>query len=413
MRNEWRSNLWLAIEFLIVSVVLWYCVDRLADFIRIYNEPRGHDISHVYKITPGRISDMESDRPDYECAAELLERIRRRPEVESAAMSRSSTPYCGSSNGIWIWNNDTVSPVYSCSNNIHRWIQPDFFKVYRISGLRGETPEQLAEILRPGLNVFGACQGLFVDSCGSALNAVDYIGQKFEMSGYPDHTLAAVTPVMKRFDSDRLVEAEKGCWDMMVDHALHCANEISVRVKPDMDTPSFIDDLMDDSESQLRVGPYFIMKVERMTDLRHSVQMKWTIDNRNYIVGIIFLMVNIFLGLLGTFWFRIQMRTPDIAILKVVGATRGDIFRRLICEGLIILIIVTPFALLCDWLLFDNGFLNLPAYAGSFYAYDYIRQLLIMPLITFLLLALMLIAGIYFPARRAMNLAPATALRSE
>lgn len=27
IKNEWRSNLWLALEMLIVSVVLWFLVD--------------------------------------------------------------------------------------------------------------------------------------------------------------------------------------------------------------------------------------------------------------------------------------------------------------------------------------------------------------------------------------------------
>lgn len=27
IRNEWRSNIWLCVELLVVSVVLWYIVD--------------------------------------------------------------------------------------------------------------------------------------------------------------------------------------------------------------------------------------------------------------------------------------------------------------------------------------------------------------------------------------------------
>ena len=29
MKNEWRSNLWLALELLVVSVVMWYIIDLL------------------------------------------------------------------------------------------------------------------------------------------------------------------------------------------------------------------------------------------------------------------------------------------------------------------------------------------------------------------------------------------------
>ena len=29
IKNEWRNNLWLALELLVVSVVMWYVVDYL------------------------------------------------------------------------------------------------------------------------------------------------------------------------------------------------------------------------------------------------------------------------------------------------------------------------------------------------------------------------------------------------
>lgn len=35
IKNEWRSNLWLALEMLIVSVVLWFVVDYF--YVTIYN----------------------------------------------------------------------------------------------------------------------------------------------------------------------------------------------------------------------------------------------------------------------------------------------------------------------------------------------------------------------------------------
>ncbi len=413
MRNEWRSNIWLVIELLIVSIVLWFCIDRIVDYVSVLNEPRGHDISHVYKITVGNTGTNESTRPGFEDMNELIERIRRRPEIEAAAYSYGSTPYNGILNGAWVYNNDSVNSIYNTGNTIRRWVEPDFFKIYRIGGVRGESPEQLAEILRPGIQVFGAGEGLLVDKDGNVLNTVDYIGQQFELNGYPDHTLAAVTPQMKRFDYDKLQFSPRTCWDIMVPFATTNANELSVRVRANMDSPSFISNLMNDSESRLRVGSFFIMKVESMADLRRSTQMSWTINNRNYIIGAAFLLFNIFLGVLGSFWYRTRMRVPDIAVLKVFGATNANIFRRFIGEGLLLLGIATPLAIFCEWLLLRYGLVKLPAEFGSFLTFNAIRQLAVIPALTCLLLALIIIAGISVSARRAMKIAPATALRSE
>jgi putative ABC transport system permease protein len=122
----------------------------------------------------------------------------------------------------------------------------------------------------------------------------------------------------------------------------------------------------------------------------------------------VFLLVAVFLGFLGSFWFRTQQRVPEIALRKVNGATQWQIFRRLISEGLIMLlistIIFTPiyFYLVnvvgasIENFIFDNNSVNFVAYV-----------------ITLLILAAMIIAGIWFPARKAMKVEPANALKEQ
>lgn len=46
IRNEWRSNLWLCLELLIVSVVLWYIVDYFYVSKTLYSRPLGFDVEH-------------------------------------------------------------------------------------------------------------------------------------------------------------------------------------------------------------------------------------------------------------------------------------------------------------------------------------------------------------------------------
>ena len=41
IRNEWRGNVWLALELLVVSVVMWYIIDMLYCRAATYLEPRG------------------------------------------------------------------------------------------------------------------------------------------------------------------------------------------------------------------------------------------------------------------------------------------------------------------------------------------------------------------------------------
>ena len=96
VRNEWRSNLWLALELLVVSVVMWYIIDLLYCRLATYMEPRGFDTEHCYLITMGVLTDKSPDYIPYsdthkqtDEVRELVERLRRRPEVEAVSLSQN------------------------------------------------------------------------------------------------------------------------------------------------------------------------------------------------------------------------------------------------------------------------------------------------------------------------------------
>lgn len=403
MRNEWRGNLWLMFELLLVSVVLWFCLDYLVEDFMIRTEPRGHDIRHTYLVRFGS-NGIDSDRPAVEEIDEFVNRIRRRPEVEVAALSHNSIPYTGSMSNARMWDQDTINPVFV--TGIHRYVQSDFFRVFRLRGVRGESPEQLAEILRPGINVVGVTGKALVDSLGRPVNAVNLIGHLFNLNGWRDHTLAVVTEPMKRFDSDALSSpwGGTGLFDMMSYPALPSANELSVRVYEDMDDGSFAEKLMLNAES-INVGRYFIMNVNSFDDIRRCAQAAWNSERRNMVTGLVFLIVNIFLCLLGTFWFRTQQRTCEIAVHKINGATSTQIMWRLVGEGLILLLLVTPLAIATDWLLVNVGMVPNSTFSMT--------QHMLVAAGTTLLMVVMIAVGIWFPAYRARRISPALALKSE
>ncbi len=100
IKNEWRSNLWLVTELLLVSVVLWYIVDYMYVQTSIYNEPRGFDISHCYLVQMGRLTDKspdfipnQTDEEKRQDIKELLSRLQHRPDIEAAGLGQNSYPY--------------------------------------------------------------------------------------------------------------------------------------------------------------------------------------------------------------------------------------------------------------------------------------------------------------------------------
>ena len=141
IRNEWRSNLWILIELLIVSVVMWFITDFFYVRITDYYRPKGFDISHCYlisinKLTPNSPDFNPADTLEKKDIAELLSRLQHRPEVEAASLSQNSYPYNGSNSSSPI-SYDTIRAGYD-RMIIRRRVTPDFVKVFRYEGANGE-----------------------------------------------------------------------------------------------------------------------------------------------------------------------------------------------------------------------------------------------------------------------------------
>ncbi len=405
MRNEWRSNLWLAVELLIVSVVMWYICDYIYVRLANYYDERGFEIDHCYLLD---FAELTSQSPDYvpyntwEVAQAdkraLLERLSRRPEIEAAAYSNNSRPYTGSNSGIGM----QVDTLYSSGYLIRRLVTPDYLRVYRYRGVNGETPEELAEMLArdevlPSRSV--------MDHYGKD-KMIEYVGHEAYLDGdtVTPYRIGAVIEKIRyqdweEWNSTRTV--------VMLMNDLDYANELSVRVKDNMDN-NFAETLMKDADKDLRVGNFYIRDVKSLSDLRDNFQRSSTITIRNYLTGMGFLMLNVFLGLLGTFWFRTQQRVKEIAVRKVSGATRRTIFQRFITEGILILSLVTIPAIALDFWIAKSGlnsWLN-----GEFFQWG---RLLACAAMSYIIILIMIVVGISLPANRAMKTEPAQALHDE
>ncbi|RGX83061.1 ABC transporter permease [Bacteroides intestinalis] len=404
IKNEWLSNLWLALELLVVSVVMWYVVDYLYTRAATYLEPRGFNIEHCYLIELGELTPKSPDytpnktRDDTHAdITELLERLRRRPEVEAVSLSQNSYPYNGSNSTDLVRYDTLQSPGWT----IRRMVTPDFVRVFRYQGTRGETPEQLAEMLERG--EFLASDNLYRKY---DRKLTEFVGKRFQLFGDTTKTyqLGAALQNVRYHDYD---QARSSYCFLAKQSFYYVGLELCVRVREGQDN-NFITKLKEDSESQFRIGNLFISEIRSFHDIRRNFQQAWTNDIRNYVMGMGFLLLNIFLGLLGTFWFRTQQRRSEIALHKAHGATDGAIFRRLLSEGLLLLAVVTPIALVIDW---NLAHLELNSWRnGTTLEWD---RLLLCAGISFVLMALMIAIGIGIPARKAMKVQPAEALHDE
>ena len=389
--HEWRSNLWLVVELIIISVVLWYIGDHLAVVTDIRTSPLGLDTEHTFLVStsyscegsatyvkPQTAGDTDSVATPQELYLadqdQLMNRLRELPGVVALAMSNGS-PYTYNYNGYPMMMDDNPTDDFEKCARPNTWhVMSDFPLVFNLHGIGGETPEQLADILREGKILVTES---FCGQVGFDGTPRELINRKIRFYGSSEVlTIGAVIPNQRRNEYEPTAMAFA-----FIGRDNGSSGNLFLRTATDNDDE-------------------FIAAFRRdLAKMRGG----------NMYVCMGFLMLTVFLGLLGTFWFRTQQRVKEIAVRKVSGATNGGIFMRQMSEGLILLCAATFPALAIDYVLEANSLASSADYRPD----GWVAWWLLGALGVFVTMALMIVAGIWFPARKAMKVEPAEILRGE
>lgn len=401
MLTEWRSNIWLVIELLIVVLLLQIICSCLYYLYSLYEHDNGYDLNDVYIASLDRLDKECEDYSPYDSVHSpitdidlLLTNMRANPYVEIVATGNwNSVPYQYSYSGASIELLGNKDAQY---NGNMRQGSPEMMQVFRIKGVNGETPEELAEILEHNDIIISPYDnpteqipdfGIFAGK--DVVNSRDSLQQ---------YHVGAIAYGLRRNDFEPL--SQRG-----VIYKKAKRSDVSyllIRVKPNMGN-KFTESL---TALDMQAGNLFIYSLESAENMRDSAQLEFYQIIRNFAISAIFIMMVIFLGFLGSFWFRTQQRSGEIAIRKVNGATNFDIYKRFFAEGLILLSVPFIFTIPLTYWIITNGFLdeiglpvsaNIPVIAGL--------------IMTIVILAVLIIAGIYAPAHKATRIDPAITLK--
>lgn len=413
MRREWGGNFWLVLELIIVGTVIWTITSMLAPMMRRGAQPLGLDISDVYMA---RIETKPENSPTYVAydslnhtqqseVSRLLTNLRSNPYVELAGRGEGASPYSYNYNGSWLIDiaaTQDSAKFIATQVNVRR-MTPETLRILRLQGARGETTGQLAQALERGDVILST-----TDELPDGVVAPDRMLGK-DVYFYPDsshivRTAAVMSSPVPRDDYEPRYNA-----DAIAPLQPDELGELYVRLKPGTGQ-EFIESLTADQTSAGNIYVSTWKSLERQREIVGSVQANL---RRNQIMLSVFLLAVVFMGFLGTFWFRTQQRVGEIAMRKVCGATDSQIFRRMLSEACTLLAIAAvPTALLCclihDKLLVKDG--NIERIKAMFYGYHE-WGIWTASIGTLLLMLLIIVAAIWYPARKAMKVDPASALK--
>lgn len=426
--NRWRSSLSVCLELLLVFCLAWFLLDYF--FIESYNRnlPAGRSYDRIWLVEMGLLPEnareyvaAESDSVNLPIHyAHILERLRAYPGVLRVGASHgcASLPYSPCYNGMGLRALADTSRRIGC---MAMWFDPttEFLEVFShrrttdgqvvtTSDYDWGDPRAVLITRQIERKLFGEGQA---------------VGKLITDSDDPEKSeshkrVVGVLEDVKRLDND----LPRGVLFIpnRPDYGEIPDMNYFIQVDGRMSDERFAEDFRERMSRELRMGNFFL---KRLTPYhRYKADMDYafsiTYNYRIRLSLLAFLFVNILLCVIGTFWYRIRTRRGEIGLRMAIGSGRGLVRGMLFREGIVMLAIVTPFALLIESQIMLAGLMDLPygpqmVLPDPYWPAIMPLRFLLVNIVVWLLMATAILTGIWLPASRAAKMEPAEALRYE
>lgn len=402
-------------EFILVFCLLWFCCDYMIFMAKWSSEPLGYDIKQTYLIRM-QLQDQYKKEKDFEVSPNdkllytktLTYQLEQYPGIEYISFSSGAIPWFRWAyySGHFYINGDSIHQSIPISN-----VTPDFFNVFRIKLTKGRFFDTSEADKRDEIIISPNRNGLF-GAKGKEIHPIEdikicyNIDHPYTIIGFAEKSKIA------RFEPYNSV-----IYEIIHDFYLDIStNEIAIRVNPKVDK-NFKERFMNDMKEKLNIGPYKLGSISSFEEMHKKyISNSDTTNNLKSIYSItLFLIMNIFLGLIGTFWYRTQARKAQIGLRIAMGSSRRKIKTFLYTETLILLFIAAFIGVnICininqtdlleamgipksDPTIFNTG---IKSYFINFGA-------------TFLFMATVSLLAVWYPAQKASNRPPAEALHND
>lgn len=415
--NERKANGWIIVEYIVVFCILWFCCDYLSFIIKSNNEPLGFDIDHTYEVRMAKKAQIEpeggEDIDEYALVQTFIRRVKQYPGVESVAFSNAAAPYLGSSSR---GNIMSLPDSIQLKSRI-RYVSSEFFDVFKMKVEKGRIFNWEDKAESKNVMVSGNRNGHFEYTGDDNKDMELEISKVNALYNNHSKTEYSIVGVVNPTKEDQYSPYEAGVYYPLGHEGINLWNEqIVIRVSPHAGK-DFAERFAKEMRGQLNLGSYFLTSVVPLQELKKEMLYADGITgNLNSIYAITtFLVINIFLGIVGTFWYRVQSRRGEIGTRISMGATRKNVQQMLFGETLLLLFIASFVAVNICLNIAQTNFLEaigLPkaerGQIGVGIEQDFINYF-----ITYLFLAIISLSAIWYPTRQASSVPPAEALREE
>lgn len=361
LNNLWSQraqNVWLFAELVVVCFVAWTQLDPIVVRLFYRNLPVGFDMEQLVVADVAEIKSVQDggstpeeiyDRADelFKAQAKLLkEHLLAQEGVESVSFLDDIGGYprmqqhlveqpCG---------NDTIFIPWCYFNE-----EEDFFETFGIHPVPGSPSQHEMSSSFHGIANVILTRSLAEKMFGSPEAA---IGKQMVAGWFRDgeefhHT---VVGVVEDVNADGSMYSTWMAFSAngRVGQTIH--PRIAIRVKPGVNMQRFIEEVNYHIE-EVSTEYLTISGLMPYSDVETSTyDREGEYDFNLSIATALFFLINLCLGVIGTFWMQTKRRTEESGIMRAFGATKGRIMGMFLAEG----IVLTTFSMLITCVLYIN-----------------------------------------------------------
>lgn len=426
LKNLWsrrRRNGWLLAELILVAILSWYIFDPVMVVTYERHLPLGYDADRLCMVSVGM---LPQEAPGYEPQAadsaslmqtylNLVDRARQHPDVEQATpvLSFVYPGAMGNGTSSFIAEGDSVAHT---ALFIEFLPHTHFFETYGFQSGKGSmSATQLSDLDNGDYYIMteDLLEGMFRTHI--------YRNQRCWKVNGTDTCYTAVKGTVKscKYLSDKrpvpivFMPLQNPDIRSSLDNM-----RIVVRLKEGVRMERFLHDFRSWMLRQLRIGNLYARELQSYDEINAAREFSdSTVLYRRSLSIALFFLVNLCLGVIGTFWMQTRTRREEVGVMLSYGATPHRIRLLLLGEGTALTTLATFIG--CFIYLqyaFSEG-LNTgsslmeavtPSWVDNFGLHFFFVSLMV-----YVILLLVVWIGIYIPARRISSISPTEALRDE
>lgn len=426
LKNLWsrrRRNGWLLAELILVAILSWYIFEPVMVVTYERHLPLGYDADRLCMVSVGM---LPQEAPGYEPQAadsaslmqtylNLVDRARQHPDVEQATpvLSFVYPGAMGNGTSSFIAEGDSVAHT---ALFIEFLPHTHFFETYGFQSGKGSmSAAQLSDLDNGDYYIMteDLLEGMFRthiyrnQRCWK-VNGTDTCYTAVKGTVKSCKCLSNKRPVPIVFMPLQNPDIRSSLDNM----------RIVVRLKEGVRMERFLHDFRSWMLRQLRIGNLYARELQSYDEINAAREFSdSTVLYRRSLSIALFFLVNLCLGVIGTFWMQTRTRREEVGVMLSYGATPHRIRLLLLGEGTALTTLATFIG--CFIYLqyaFSEG-LNTgsslmeavtPSWVDNFGLHFFFVSLMV-----YVILLLVVWIGIYIPARRISSISPTEALRDE